>query len=376
MTQSTQEHVERSVSMEVELVSERDLDAAFRDWEMLFRVDDLATPFASPAWGRAWLEYWAPDAEPWLMRVHHGGRVAGVAPFALRRGRRARMLSMVGKEPGDYWDVIAAPADRESVAMAVGAELARRGTSWDAAVISCLPPESRTLEAFDLAGLRMIRRPPVASPAIALPDTFEAYLASLPRSHRSNLRRHLRRLDQREVVLREVTDAAEVPAVMRAWRELRSRQWKMMNRQLNPEHQADRFNSFMVEATKQLIDEQLTVLWEFSHDSRIAGIYLNFADAHRFYWYLGGFDPDLSALGLGKIAIGASLRASIEAGRRLYDFTRGDDAYKYWYGARDRMLASVVIGHGRARSRLALCAARARARGIDPQPTASARRTP
>ena len=145
---------------------------------------------------------------------------------------------------------------------------------------------------------------------------------------------------------------------MRTWRELRARQWRAMNKRLSPEHEEERFYVFMVEAARRLIDRNLAVLWEFSHKGRVAGIYLNFADASSFYWYLGGFEPQLSALGLGKIAIGATLRESIAAGRLRYDFTRGEDLYKYWYGAQDRLLASVVIGHGRARSRLALGAAR------------------
>ena len=343
--------------MEIELVAAADLDAAFDDWDRLFRLDDLATPFNSSAWGRAWLEHWDRGGEPWLMRVRDGDRVAGIAPFALRRVRGVRLLGTVGKEPGDYWDVIAAPADRERVGLAVGAELARRRDHWDAGIISCLQPDSRTPECLEAAGLRVLRRPHVRSPALHLPPTFEEYLQSLPRSRRGNLRRHLRRLDRGEVTIREITDAAQVPTAMSRWRELRARQWRASGERMTPLHAGDTFHRFMVEAVTALLDQRLTALWELVHDGRVSGVYVNFADARTFYWYLGGFDPDLSRLGLGKIAIAASLRTSIEAGRRLYDFTRGNDAYKYWYGAEDRMLASVVLGHRMPRSRLALTAA-------------------
>jgi hypothetical protein len=59
------------------------------------------------------------------MRVRDGDRVAGIVPLTMRRGLPARVLTMIGKEPGDYWDVIAASEDRERVALSVGAELAR-----------------------------------------------------------------------------------------------------------------------------------------------------------------------------------------------------------------------------------------------------------
>ncbi len=292
------------------------------------------------------------------MRVRQGGRVAGIAPLALRRDLPARVLCMIGKEPGDYWDVIAAPGDRDNVALAVGGELARLAGRWDAGIFSCLPPESRTLERFTSAGLRIFRREPVASPAIELPSTFDAYLASLPAGHRQNLRRHLRRLDGGDVVLRHVDDPADARDVLQRWRALRSRQWRVRGKLITPAHEQEHFHRFMLDAVTRLLDVELAVVWEFSWRERVVGVYVNFADSRSFYWYLGGFDPDCAQLGLGKIAVGAGIRASIEAGRRRFDFTRGEDAYKYWYGAVDRHLASVVIGHDGARSRAAVGVAR------------------
>jgi len=77
------------------------------------------------------------------------------------------------------------------------------------------------------------------------------------------------------------------------------------------------------------------------------------------YWYLGGVGPAYSALGIGKIAIAAGIRQSIECGRESYDFTRGPEPYKYWYGATDRQAPSLVVGNTRPWSRAALVGARA-----------------
>ena len=344
--------------MDVELVTSADVDSVWQDWEQLFEVDEAATPFNSPGWGRAWLEHWSPDAQPWLMRVRDGDRVAGIAPLALRRDLpAARLVAMIGKDPGDYWDVIAAAEDRERVALSVGAELARLAPRWDAGILNCFPPESGTLDRFASAGLRVAAREPVVSPRLELPDTFDAYLSGLPSSHRQNLRKHLRRLDSGEVSLREISDPGEMSAVMQRWRSLRSLQWQVSGRQISASHEQDHFHRFMLDAVTRLVDARLAVVWEFTWEERIVGVYVNFADARSFYWYLGGFDPDCARLGLGKIAVGAAIRASIAEGRRVFDFTRGEDAYKYWYGATDRHLASVVIGHSGIRSRVAVTTA-------------------
>jgi CelD/BcsL family acetyltransferase involved in cellulose biosynthesis len=345
--------------MDVEVVGLDGLEGALRDWERLQAADPTLTPFNSAAWATVWLAHWDPSAEPWIVRVRIGDRVVGIAPLALQHQRGVRVLSMVGKEPGDYWDIIAAPSDRPAVAQAVGAELRRRSRAWDIAVVSCLPADSDTVRGLTDGGLRLSRRPLVRSPAIRLPSSFEEYLHTLSGSRRSNLRRHLNRLDRGEVSVNEVRQAAQVPEVMSRWRELRIRQWRETGRHLNPSHTEERFDRFMVQAAVALLEPGLTSLWEVYAGDRLAGVYLNFCDRRAFYWYLGGYEPELGGLGVGKIVIAASIRASIAAGREWFDFTRGEDEYKYWYGAQDRLLESVLLGHDGARSRVALTAAQA-----------------
>ena len=345
--------------MRAKLVGGAGLAAALDEWESVHAADPVATPFNSPGWARAWLRHWAGRARPWVLVVHDGARVAGIAPFTLQRFGPLRVLGMLGKEPGDYWDVIAAPADRAAVSAAVAQELVRRRSEWDAGILSCLVPGSATADALAAAGVRIMHRPDVACPAIALPGTWEAYLATLPRGRRGNLRKHLRRLDDGAVQLREVRDASELPAVMARWQQLRELQWDERGRSINPVHRTDRFRAFLLAAVGELVPAGKALVWEFRVDGELAGIYVNFVDARSFYWYLGGFDPAYSALGIGKIAIAAGIRQSIECGRERYDFTRGPEPYKYWYGASDRQGPSLVIGNTRPWSRAALAGARA-----------------
>lgn len=344
--------------MDIELLGTSELSRAYPDWERLHGLDVLATPFNSPVWARIWLEKWDPECEAFVLRVLEDGRTVGIVPLAVRRRWGVRWLITLGKEPGDYWDILAAPEDRLRVATAAGQELLRRRGSWDTGIINCLPPGSRTLDEFAAAGLRRFVRPPIPSPAIRLPDSFEEYLRGLSKARRSNLRRHLDRLDRGDVRVRELRDVGEVPATMTRWRELRERQWQARGRQISSLHQQEHFHRFMAAAASGMLEAGFAVLWELLVGDAVAGVYLNFADDRSFYWYLGGFEPEYARLGLGKIAVAATLRASIEAGRRWYDFTRGDEGYKYWYGAQDRPLDSVVLGHPGVASRSALAAAR------------------
>ena len=361
--------------MRVELVEGAGVEAALAEWAELHAADPDATPFVSAAWARAWMAHWPHAGRPWVLLVRDGARLAGVAPLTLERRGPLRVLGMLGKEPGDYWDLLSAPGDRDAVAAAVAAELARRRQEWDVGVLSCLGPGSPTPRALADAGLRVRPRPAVACPAIELPGSWEAYLGSLPRDRRRNLRRHLRRLDEGEVELHEVADPAELPAVLARWQELRARQWDERGRTLTAAHRSDAFRDFLLAVAQALVPAGQALVWTFRVGGELAGVYVNFADRSAFYWYLGGFDPAHAGLGLGKIAIAAGIRSSIERGRARYDFTRGSEPYKYWYGASDRPAPSLLVGSGAPRSRATLVAASALAARRDRNASARAART-
>jgi CelD/BcsL family acetyltransferase involved in cellulose biosynthesis len=334
-------------------------EALLADWERLYAGQPGATPFMSPGWARAWFPTFGMDAEPFTVVVRDGGEVAGLAPLVRRRQGPLRVLEPVGMDPGDYWDVLAVPGRGAEVAAAAAQALRAHAGEWDAWILRCPPPESPVPAALDAGSLRSLVRPPIPAPAIELPASFDAYLKGLSSSHRQNLRKHLRRLDNGEIELAEVTDVARLGEVVERWQGFRRAQWAAAGRDINPEHLSPRFAAFMLACLRELLPAGLALVWEFRRAGEVIGTYCNFADDAAFYWYLGGFDPAHTKLGLGKIAIGHGIRTSIEAGRRRYDFGRGAEPYKYWYGAIDRPLAARVVGTARPRSRGALLAARA-----------------
>jgi CelD/BcsL family acetyltransferase involved in cellulose biosynthesis len=335
------------------------LDALLPDWGRLYAGHPEATPFMSPGWASAWWPHYVDGARPLLVCVHDGGELVGLAPLVVRRRGPLRVMEPVGMDPGDYWEVLSAPGRRDEVSAAVAAALREHGGAWDAWILRCPPPESAIVGALRRAGLRSLVRPPIPAPAIALPASFDDYLASLSSSHRQNLRKHLRRLDNGDVELREVTDPSALPEALARWQDFRRRQWDSAGKDINPEHLSQRFHDFVLDVVRELIPQQRALVWEFLREGEVIGTYVNFVDEIAFFWYLGGFDPAHTKLGLGKIAIGHGIRTSIEAGRQRYDFGRGAEPYKYWYGAVDRPLAAQVVSSGRARGLAALAAARA-----------------
>ena len=104
----------------------------------------------------------------------------------------------------------------------------------------------------------------------------------------------------------------------------------------------------------ELVPAGRAQVWEFVRHEEVVGSFINFCDSRAFYQYLGGYAPEHRRLAIGKTATALGIRSSIEAGRSCYDFLRGNEPYKYWYGAFDRLSPSVVLtGDSGARSLLA-----------------------
>jgi CelD/BcsL family acetyltransferase involved in cellulose biosynthesis len=333
-----------------------------REWQELYAADPRATPFVSPAWVLSCWRHYGADARPWLLAARDQGRLVGLAPLAIRRRRGIRTLHVLAEQLADYWDVLALPAARAQVLDTLARELRRRAGEWDELSLTRLPPGSPSAGALARAGARVHSGTGLPSPGVELPAAFEDYLRMLPSSHRSNLRRHLRRLDERELELHTVSDRDQLGQAVDRWHELRLRQWSDQQRRLHPLQVTDRFKAFIQDVLHELVPARRALLWEFRAGERLVGSYVNLVDERAFYWYLGGYEPDAASLGVGKIAVAEGIRSSIDAGRSYFDFMIGAEPYKYWYGAGDRFVDRLTLGSPRPRSLLLLGLRRARAR--------------
>jgi CelD/BcsL family acetyltransferase involved in cellulose biosynthesis len=276
-----------------------------------------------------------------------------LAPLVVRRRGPFRVLTELGKEPGNYWDLLALPEHRDPVAGAVAEEIERRSGEWDAVILRALPEGSQIEGALGERGLRIRSRPPDPYPGIDLPATFEEYLARLPSRRRSNLRRHLRRLDDGDLQCEEVRDPVELDAAIRRWHELRVRWWEERGMRIDPEHASERFREFMLALVRLLVPEGLALVWQFRQGNAVVGVKVSLVDSRCFYYWLGGYEPAAAHLGIGKVVIAEAIRSSIAAGRTYFDFMVGAEDYKYWYGASDRHYRWLMATSGRTRSRLA-----------------------
>jgi CelD/BcsL family acetyltransferase involved in cellulose biosynthesis len=337
-----------------------DLAALGGEWPELWQSDPAATPFASFQWLTAWCSHWAEGGKPWILLAYDGERLAGAAPFLLRRRGGLRLLNGLGVGVGNYWDVIAAPEDSERVMAAVAKELVKRSSEWDAFFLDKLPEESTTIAAMQKAGLRTEDLAQMVSPRIELPETFEEYLMTLSSKRRRDLRRCLDKFDGGELTVRSLSDPAELRAAIERWQELKVEWWTRREQAMNPEHASPRFLEFTRDVVSAMVPLGLASVWELSRDGEVVAIAIGLLDDSTYYGWLFGFDWRLEDMRPGHLMIAYGIRWAVEQRLRYYDFMLGSESYKYHYAPRDRAVLMATIGSPRLRSRATLALTRAR----------------
>jgi CelD/BcsL family acetyltransferase involved in cellulose biosynthesis len=325
------------------------------EWAALHDADDRATPYGTAAWARAAVEHGCAGGEPWVLTVRDDGRLVGLMALARRQRASMRILRPLGDEHADCWDVLALPGARDAVERRLAAELRRRSGEWDALVLTHLTHGATVAESLTRGGLHARGHEGLPHPHVALPETFDAYLARFPSERRRRMRKHLQPLDRGRVTARTVPPA-EVADAVACLLDLRQRQWAHAGKALLPALAEERFRGFLTAVATDLVPAGLASIVEYADEGAPVAVYLDFMDARAFHGFMGGFEPGAARLEPGKLHILASIRRSFEAGRTWANLGRGGEDYKQWFRPEAFVSRSVAVTSGRLRSRAALVA--------------------
>lgn len=318
---------------EIEEVTTRaGLEALAPAWHDLWRRASAATPFQSPAWLLPWWRHFGGD-DLIVLAVRTLGRLVGVLPLYVYREDRRRKLLPLGIGVSDYCDALLDSAQPHAIACSLLAHLARTTERWDICDLQPLSPTSPLLQAGapEFSHERFELEP---CPVLRLPASAAELEAGLPKRIRQNLRYYRRRAERRGAVRFEVARPENLRELLEAFFALHGARWA--RRDLPGLLADEAVRTFHTEAAAALMDLGILRLYGLRLGPRVVATLYGFMAKGRFYYYLGGFAPELGDLSLGTLVIGHAMAQATGEGATEFDFLRGREAYKYRWGARDR----------------------------------------
>ncbi len=324
----------------MELTLHRDFsEIAPSAWNALAEAGISDTPFTRHEYLTQWWRTlgggeWS-EAELILVSGSEGGRLIGIAPLFKSRHEGREVLLLVGSiEVSDYLDLIVRPEDLRRFLAAL-LDFLEGFPPWRNLPLDWynVPDSSPTRDALQAEAERRgwhysqeIFRP---TPHIALTDDFEAFLARLDKKQRHEIRRKMRRAaESPQPVGFHVVESADT---------LESGTEAFLHLMAQDENKAEFLRPAMREHMRAVIQLAFAgrYLWLafLTVNGEPAAAALNFDYRNKIWGYNTGVSREHMQLSPGWVLLAHEIQWACEHGRGEFDFMRGDEDYKYRFGA-------------------------------------------
>lgn len=255
----------------------------------------------------------------------------------------------------DYASILAAPADLPAVAAALADALAgppdpeHGAKDWDVVDLRRLRPTDPALPALAAAlgdsthGWKVAREQEDVCPVITAPSAdWDAYLATLDKKDRHEIRRKLRRAQSVGEMTIEIS--APTDEAIDAFIELHTARFGEQG--LFPNNpggeRSRRFVKRLAELERNDPQRQLQVGLVRCAD-RLVFAMVAFDDGKTCFLYNAGIEPGAREVSPGITGAALYFQDRLAAGRRRFDFLRGAEPYKYEWGAVDEPIERLLV---------------------------------
>lgn len=306
-----------------------DLRRLLPEWWALWSRTARATPFSSPAWLLPWWDAFHPG-ELFTVAVRRDGLLVGFAPFYIEDGALGRRLLPLGIGVTDDLDVLIDGAPVGEVGAAMVEAYSGRSVRWDSWSLEELAPDALALQ-LPVDALLERERVQSACPVLDLPPTLRDWDGT--RAGR-RWRKSWNRVTRHERVDVVAADAATAGNLFEILVALHTRRWEAAG--LPGVLSDPAVLAFHRAAVPRLQASQLLRLSALAVEGRVVGAYYGFSHRGRAYGYLNGFDPSSGFDSPGTALLGHAIQSAITEGCTTFDFLRGQEDYKYAWGATDR----------------------------------------
>jgi CelD/BcsL family acetyltransferase involved in cellulose biosynthesis len=168
---------------------------------------------------------------------------------------------------------------------------------------------------------------------------YETFLGTLGKKERHEIRRKVRRAEEAGPV--ELTSSADPIGDLDAFIDLHQKRWGA-DGLFPPTEGGAASRRFFAGLFEDCGPAGVDLSFLTVAGQRIAAG-VTFDDGNAVYYYNAGVDPDARELSPGVVMVARYFQRAIELGRTRLDFLRGNEPYKYEWGAVDAPVERLLI---------------------------------
>lgn len=300
------------------------------EWESLLNQLNNTNPFCSAEFALSWWKTHPQGKLHIIVSRDKQKNLRAILPMYLTENDE--MCSLADREVSDYYEWLIDPNQSEEVLHEFG-EFLRKSTVKSVNILS-VPENSKTRKYFQQLGTLLKKKVTETEqdvcPVIELPETWDEYLAQIGKKQRHEIKRKTKKLT--EALQPKFELVKSVKNLDKAIDDF------IRLHKLSGEEKASFWTAtteaYFRQVTQSAAEKGWLKLFFLKvHSQRVATM-LCFDDTHTYYLYNSGFDPaQFAGLSVGNVLTAYTIRHAIEAGRKQYNFLRGDEEYKFRFGA-------------------------------------------
>ncbi|MBV8337021.1 MAG: GNAT family N-acetyltransferase [Alphaproteobacteria bacterium] len=314
------------------LTNDAEIERLLPDWSALWLRDTAATPFQWPDWLLTWWRHFG-TATPAVVTARCGEKLVGVLPLYILDDSGLRKLLPIGVGLSDYLDALVDDGV-EGVIEALFAE-AFQIAGWQEFYFPGLRPGAALLSPRCPPGIVETCNEEVC-PVLPLAATTGPQRAIFPGKKRQNLRRAWAQTELVGRALFTAADATNLETVMRELFRFQQERWRNRSQSC-----ADPLAcAFHLDAARRLLAAGMLRLYALWLDRVIVAVCYGFLAKNLGYAYMSGFDRRFEKLSVGTQLMAYAMESAMREGAREFHLLRGEEAYKYTWGAVARLNTS------------------------------------
>ncbi|MDQ3815120.1 MAG: GNAT family N-acetyltransferase, partial [Armatimonadota bacterium] len=298
------------------------------------------TIFQTPSYLIAYRRYFGAGKKFHRLRVGEG------AAFLMTRGHAARRLEWWG---AGIHDIGGASYGSPCAAQELWKAIETLTRQHQGAQLAQMPASCQLVALAAHAGWHVTDAE--ACPVLTLPATWDEYVRSLGKNMREQIKRYPKRLEKQFAVQYELAqDEAAVQRALTDLFRLHGKRWRARGQTgvlATPRRQ--KFHRAVCAA---FLRQDWLRLWTLRCDGEAACVLLNYFYGGRYYFFIGGFEPELMRWSVGTCLFAKAIQHAIEEDATEFDFLRGEEEYKYRLGAINRAYKTISWFQDSPRGRL------------------------
>ncbi len=338
--------------MQLEIIrSLPELATLEKEWNNLLAVSAIHVPFLRHEYLTAWWQglgggEW-PQAELSVVTGRDAqGNLVGIAPlFMTNNLDNEPALLLIGSiEISDYLDIIARPQDLPAFIDALLVFLeqdpapASHHLDWYN-LLESSPTIPLLRSAAEKLGWSVSEEPLQHCPYIPLPGDWEKYICSIDKKQRHEIRRKIRRAEEYYLTVKWY--------IVQGGPNLKQDTDDFLSLMANDPDKAKFLTPAMRQQMHTIVQAAAKAGWLqlafIDVDGKRAAGYLNFDYMNQIWVYNSGLDFQFRELSPGWVLLGYLLEWANANNRVSFDFMRGDEQYKYRFGAIDRRVMHLTV---------------------------------